>query len=328
MAVRAASVGLGWWGGQLAAASRRSQAVEIVRCFARSPDRRQAFAEEYGGRPAASFEELLEDPEVDALLLATPHSTHTEMIVAAAEAGKHLFVEKPLTLEAAEGRRAAAAAEAAGVVLQVGHHRRRQPGNRRLRQLVEDGDLGVVHLLEATMHVPKYQEPIPGWRADPDESPAGGMTALGVHMVDTFHYLVGATTRVQAYSKRILGRWDVDDATVVGFEFDSGPLGYLGTSLVLPKRCDVAVYGTESVAWSEEEGTRVHRQAKTATTREEEPVEPLDVLADQMREFAACVETGGTPEAGAPQAVAVVEVLEAIVESVRTGRSVDIADVR
>ena len=328
MAVRAASVGLGWWGGQLAAASRRSGAVDIVRCFARSPERRQAFAQEHGGRPAESFEELLEDPEVDALILATPHSTHMEMIVAAADAGKHVFVEKPLTLKAADGRRAAEAAKAAGVVLQVGHHRRRQPGNRRLRQLIDASGLGVVHLLEATMHVPKYQEPIAGWRGDPEESPAGGMTGLGVHMLDTFHYLVGATTRVQAYSKRILGRWDVDDATVVAFEFESGPLGYLGTSLVLPKRCDVTVSGTESIAWSEEEGTRVFRLAKGETTRAEEAVEPLDVLADQMSEFGRCIEDGGAPEVGAPQAIAVVEVLEAIVESIRTGRSVDIADVR
>ena len=328
MAVRAASVGLGWWGGQLAAASRRSGAVDIVRCFARSPERRQAFAEEHGGRPADSFEELLEDPAVDALILATPHSTHMEMIVAAAEAGKHVFVEKPLTLKAADGRRAAEAAKSAGIVLQVGHHRRRQPGNRRLRELIDAGELGVVHLLEATMHVPKYQQPSEGWRGDPAESPAGGMTGLGVHMVDTFHYLAGAITRVHAYSKRILGRWDVDDATVVSFEFESGPLGYLGTSLVLPKRCDVTASGTESIVWSEEEGTRVFRQAKSETTRTEETVAGLDVLADQMSEFGRCVETGASPEVGAEQAIDVVEVLEAIVESSRTGRSVDISDTR
>ena len=146
-------------------------------------------------------------------------------------------------------------------------------------------------------------------------------------MVDTFHYLVGPTARVTAYSNQILGRWAIDDVTVVGFEFEAGPLGYLGTSLVLPKRCDVAVYGTDAAAWSEEEGTRLYRQPKTETTRVEEPLQPSDVLAEQMTEFARCVATGAPPETGAPEAIAAVAVLEAIVESVRTGRSVDVADV-
>lgn len=96
---------------------------------------------------------------------------------------------------------------------------------------------------------------------------------------------------------------------------------------MLPKRCDVAVYGTDAAAWSEEEGPRLYHQPKTETTRVEEPLQPFDVLADQMTEFARCVATGETPETGAPEAIAAVAVLEAIFESVRTGRSVEVADV-
>jgi predicted dehydrogenase len=185
-----------------------------------------------------------------------------------------------------------------------------------------------VHQLEATFNVPKYQEPLTTWRGDAQESPAGGMTGLGVHMVDTMHYLVGPTKRVTAYSKRILGRWDIDDATAVVFEFASGPLGVLTTSLVLPKRCDLSVHGSEAVAWSEEDGTRVFRQRKDQASREEEPVDPLDPLVDQMAEFARCVRTGDAPETGAPEAIAVVEVLQGIIRSLKTGCSVDLAEVR
>lgn len=328
MTVRAGLIGLGWWGSVLADAAERGGALEIVTAFARSQVTREQFAATRGCEAAPSFEAVLEDPAIDAVILATPHSLHREMVEAAAEAGKHVFVEKPLTLEVADAQACRAAAERAGIVLQVGHHRRRQSANRRVKELLDDGSLGVVHQLEATFHVPKFQDPVSSWRADRDETPGGGMTGLGVHMLDSFHYFVGATTRVMAYSKRILGRWEIDDATVVALEFDSGPLGYLGTSLVLPKRCDVSVYGTEGVAWSEEDGTRVFRQAKDEGARMEEPVDASDALADQLIEFAACISDGGSPETGAAEAIAVVEVLQAIVESLRTGRSVDVAEVR
>lgn len=328
MSLRVGIVGLGWWGATLAAAAARSGRVDIVACFARSPEARARFSAEHECRAVASFDAMLRDPDIEAVVIATPHSVHREMIEAAAAQGKHVFVEKPLALTILDARACAAAAEKAGVVLQVGHHRRRQRANRRMKQLVDDGSLGLVHQLEATFHVPKYQTPLATWRADPKESPAGAMTALGVHMIDTFHYLVGPTRRVMAYSKPLLGRWALDDATVVAFEFTSGPLGSLGTSLVLPKRCDVVAYGTEAAVWSEEDGTRLCRQSREQSSRQEEPVELFDELADQMREFAACVRGQRRPETGAAEAIAVVEVLQAIIESVRTGGSVDVSAVR
>ena len=110
--VRLASVGLGWWGNVLAEAEVTGGA-EIAGGFARTSETRDAFTSKQGGKPYASFEELLADAEVDGVLLATPHTAHVDQIVAAAEAGKHVFIEKPLTLEVAGAKRAIAAAEAA-----------------------------------------------------------------------------------------------------------------------------------------------------------------------------------------------------------------------
>ena len=326
--VRVASVGLGWWGAELASAAARSGSLEVVRCYARTPQTRQRFAEQHGCRAADSLEDVLADPEVEALLVATPHSHHRAMIEAAAAAGKHVFVEKPLTLTLEDGRVAVAAAERAGVVLQVGHHRRRQPTLRRLRRMVDDGAFDVIHQVEATYFVTKYQQPPNSWRADPAETPVGGMTGLGVHMVDNFHYLLGPVARVAAYSKRILGRWAVDDATVIALEFASGPLGYLGTSLVLPRRCDLAVYGTALAAWSEEDGRRFFLQSKDEARRREEPVEEFDELADELAEFARCIRDGGTPETGGAEALEVVAVLQAIIAATESGRSVELSEVR
>jgi predicted dehydrogenase len=320
-----AAIGLGWWGGVLVSAAQRTGDIEVASCFARSLESREAFAAEHGCKAAGSLDEILADPDIDGLLIATPHSTHRDLIEAASDAGKHLFVEKPLALTVDEAQACIAAAERGGVVLQVGHHRRRSAANRRLRGFVDEGALGIVHLLEATMHVPKYQNPPASWRSDPSESPAGGMAALGVHMVDTFQYLAGPIARVTAYSTRILKRWELDDVTAAVFELESGPLAYLGTSLVLPRRCDVAIYGTELAAWSVEDGKRLLTQSKDEATRQETPIEPVDEVVEQLREFAACVRGEGSPETGGPEALSVVAVFQALVESTHSGRSIDVA---
>ncbi len=326
--VRLASIGLGWWGGMLVDSVNRSGAAEVVSCFARSEDSRKAFAEKFGCRQAASLDELLGDPEVEGVLIATPHSTHPDMVCDAASAGKHVFVEKPLTLTAAEGKRGYEATQKAGVTLQVGHNRRRQGANRRIREMIDGGDLGMLHQLEANLSLPLGQNPGPGWRNDPKEVPTGGLTGLGVHMIDNLHYLAGPVKRVCSFSKKLLGAGNLDDATTIILEFESGPLGYFSCSLVLPKICMTAAFGTEASAWADEEGSKLYFQKKDQQAREDVPVEAGDALADQMAEFARCVRGGGAPETGGPEGIEVVAVQEAIIESAASGKVVEVSQYR
>ena len=177
--VRLGSVGLGWWGGVLADGAAAGDEAVVVSCFARTPETREKFANDRGLRAAASFEDMLADDEIEGVLLATSHESHADMIEAAASAGKHIFVEKPFTLSVDDGKRAIAAAEKAGVVLQVGHNKRRQPANRRLKQMIESGDLGSVVMVETHQNAPNALK-FAGeyWRASRDESPLGSMTSL------------------------------------------------------------------------------------------------------------------------------------------------------
>ncbi|MEE9257879.1 MAG: Gfo/Idh/MocA family oxidoreductase [bacterium] len=326
--VRLASVGLGWWAGILTEAVERSGACEVVTCFARSEDGRKAFAEKVGCRQSASLDEVLNDSEVEGILVATPHSTHTDIICRAASAGKHVFVEKPLTLTAADGKKAYEAARKAGVTLQVGHNRRKQGGNRRLREMIDKGELGMIHQVEGNLSLAGGQNPRQGWRNDTAECPAGAMTGLGVHMVDNLHYLAGPVKRVCAFSKKLLGNGNLDDVTTILMEFEGGPLGYINTTYVVPKICTNAVFGTQANAWTEEEGTKLYFQKLDQQAREELPCEAGDALAEQMAEFARCIREGATPETGGPEGIEVVAVLEAIVESVNTGQVVEVSRFR
>lgn len=326
--VRLASVGLGWWGEVLADAATRTGEVEIVAAFARSGSSRRAFAERHGCAAAGSFDEVLADPDVDGVLLATPHGMHREQIEAAAAARKHVFVEKPFTLCVADAERAVAAADAAGVVLQVGHHRRREPATRRLHDLVADGAIGHVSLLESNFSGPGGVAPREGWREDPAERPLGGMTGMGVHMVDNLVYLAGRPRTVTALSRRTLGRSNLDDVTIVAIEFDSGALGYVGTSQVIPRICTTAVYGSAGAAWSEEDGARLYVQDAGESSRREVPVEGPHAVTDQLAEFVRCVRTGAVPEVDGRQATEVVAVLEGAGISRDRRATVDLDELR
>ena len=326
--VRLASIGLGWWGGMLAEKALESGEAEIVTGFARTESTRNEFAEKFGCRTAGSLDELLGDDEVEGVLVATPHSTHLDIIEQAAGAGKHVFVEKPLTLSVSEARQAVDAAAKAGVTLQVGHHRRRQPATRQLRRLIDDGALGQISLLEANLSLKSGLNPKEGWRSDPNESPLGGMTGLGVHMADNLIYLGGPAQRVTVLSKQTLARSPLDDVTVIAVELASGALGYLGTSTVVPKVCTTAVYGSEGSAWSEEEGEKLFRQGIDDANRDEVDIDGPDALADQLGAFARSTRSGDRPEVDGEQGLEVVALLEAAIHSHERGQVVEVDELR
>ena len=327
--VRLGIIGLGWFGGVLADSATRSGAADVVTCFARSAGARGEFAERHACRAADSLDALLADDEVDGVVLATPHSTHAELVEQAATAGKHVFVEKPLALTVADARRAITATASADVTLQVGQNRRRQPANRRIKQMIDGGDLGSVLQLENFHSAAGGHKPdLPAWRKDASECPFGGMTALGVHTVDTFHDWVGPAHRVAAFSTKVAGLTDLDDATTVMIEYEGGVLGTIGTNYFTAPVVTTTAYGTEAIAWNEEDGKRFFVQARTDGARNEQEIEELDTITDEMGEFARAIRGETTPETGGAEGLEVASVLEAIGRSVETGSAVDVDDVR
>lgn len=317
--IRLASLGVGGWGRVLADAAVDSGHATIAAAYARSAEARERFAADYSSRAAATVEEVLEDPDIDGVLIATPHRTHADLVVRAAHAGKHVLVEKPLTLTLADAQRCVDAAADARIVLAVGHNRRRQTAIRRIRHMIDDGHLGLVHHVDAHFTAPTaFSWPPDSWRRNAAEMPAGGMTVMGVHMVDTMHYLLGLPNTVYARSKRIAKLTDVDEATALLLEFDSGPLAFLGTSTVLPPAVTIGVRGSEAAVWSEEDGGRLFFQRRDQRARSEIPIEPNDPIAEQVAEFVRCIRDGGEPECNGAAGLEVVRVLEAAVESART----------
>ncbi|HZU88410.1 MAG TPA: Gfo/Idh/MocA family oxidoreductase [Stellaceae bacterium] len=224
--INAAIVGLGRWGRTLVAAAEGSGKLRLTRAVVRDPGRHRDFAAAHRLEVAEELAPVLADPQIDAVVLATPHSLHCRQIIAAAAAGKAVFCEKPLCLEVADAERAIAACEEAGVVLGIGTDKRFFPAFQELLRLAKSGALGELLHLEAHFSN-EVAGSFAGWRHDPAEAPAGGMTGTGVHMLDAMIALAGPVRRVQAQLLAKKPPPDPLDVISVLLEFESGASGTL-----------------------------------------------------------------------------------------------------
>src|SRR6476469_1411875 len=185
--IHAAMVGLGWWGKTLVESVQgTSDEIQFVAGASRTQsDDYRTFAATHGLTLHSSYEQVLADPRVQAVVLATPHSLHSPQVIAAATAGKHVFCEKPFALTKADAAAAVAATQQAGVTLGLGYNRRFHPEMTTLRQQIRSGALGTILHVEATMTFPNALRLTPTHcRAHKEVTPFGGLTRIGVQAVD------------------------------------------------------------------------------------------------------------------------------------------------
>jgi predicted dehydrogenase len=249
--IQAAIVGLGTWGQHLVSAVQgKSDVIRFAAGATRTPAKAAQFCATHGIRLADSYEALLRDKSIEAVVLATPHSTHAEQIIAAAAARKHVFVEKPLGLSRADSERAVGACAEHKVTLAVGYNWRFQPALQEVKRMLEDGRLGKLLHLEGNFCGPSaYRFRREHWRQDREEVPAGGMTGRGVHVVDAMLYLAGRIDSVVAQSARRVQDFGADDTTSMLFRFASGATGYLGTVIATAETWRMQVFGSNG--WAE-----------------------------------------------------------------------------
>lgn len=325
--LRAASIGLGWWSNELAAAIQgKSHKISIVSCYSRSPEKRRKFAEAFGTGMHDSFEALLADRSIDAVLLTTPHSLHAAHVTAAARAGKHVFVEKPFALTAESGRKTAEVCTGAAVELAVGHNRRFSAVARELKRMAESGEFGEILHIETNFSAPSALNWTEGhWRANRTESPAGGLAGLGIHMIDLFTHLGGRATRVLANARRRVLKVEFEDTTSALFDLASGATAYLGTMCVAPLAVVCNVYGTKANTFAHVDANELRLQP-TVGKSTARPLEPIDTLLAELEEFADACAGKVTFRVRPEEAIHTVAVMEAIATSAaEAGRAVEIA---
>jgi predicted dehydrogenase len=319
-----AIVGLGQWGRHLVACIQgRSTKMRFTAAATLDCDNAQEFSTRHGLTLVSSYEQILKDSKLQAVVLATPHSQHPLQIIEAARAGKHVFVEKPLALSRESAEAAFDACRDAGVGLFVGYNWRFQPALRELAAAVSSGDIGDILHIEGNYSGPSgYRRKNGSWRNLRSESPAGGMTGRGLHVIDAMNLLCGPVEIVFAHSDRRVVAVDLEDTTSALLRFVSGATGYVGACQVTAEYWRLHVFGTKG--WAEMRG----ETCLAVCTIDGDPkitnYPPVVPEFAELEAFADAVSTRRFSEGPIYDAINGAAVLEAIDHSGRTGQPVKI----
>ena len=238
------------------------QGIRFARGVTLEPELARDFAAERKLAIGTSYEDVLADPAIQAVVLATPHSRHRVQVEAAAAAGKHVYCEKPFALSRRMPRPRSPPARAQASPVGVGQHFRLMPSMRALRDLVARGELGTIMHAEGNYsHDWLAHQPADHWRTQAEELRAGGMTGMGIHLLDAFSHLVGPMQRVSALSTRRALALPTGDTTAALIAFANGATGTLATTLKTPFIWRVAIYGADAWAESASETRLIVRRA-------------------------------------------------------------------
>jgi predicted dehydrogenase len=322
--IRAAIVGLGRWGRNLVEASAGHDRLNIVRAAEPDINGAQDFCTQHRLELSSDLDAILADNTIDAVLLATPHSLHPAQVVACATARKQVFCEKPLALHRADAARMFAACRNASVTLAVGHNRRFWPSMRALRDIVASGELGTVLHVEGHNSNENSQNVTAGWRLSPEESPGGGLTGAGLHVLDAFVSMLGPVRRVYAQlNSREPGPPPLDTAMVM-LDFANGVTGSLATVRATPLYWRVHVFGAKGSAEVLDETTLVRRTSGGKPEHMSYPA--INVLRAELDAFADMIDKKipfPVPEA---DVLATLSAFEAALQSMASGLPVNCDD--
>jgi predicted dehydrogenase len=327
--VRIASLGIGWWSDVLADALQRTGGkLELAACFTRSEDKRTAFAEKYNCRAATSFEEILADDGIDGIINTTPNHAHLETTAAAARAGKHIFLDKPIANRIDEARDITQVCRDAGVVLAVGYQRRRENHFRWMQERIVNGDFGISVQAEANISRDRVGQFEPGhWRYTADGMPGGVMLQIGLHYVDVLMMLFGPVKLVSGMASQLVLPGDNPDVGSLLMQHENGAISTLSTSYASASEYYVMnVYGKEmSAYYNLFDGLRFLKRGEAR----QEPValDKNDTLVEELAEWAAAINGEGAPEVGGEGATESLAVVKAGVESVKRGQHVEVAEI-
>jgi predicted dehydrogenase len=319
-------IGMGWWSDVLADAIKRSGKLEIAACFSRSKDKREKFAAKYGCKAAASYEEILGDKNVEAIINTTPNAVHLETTLAAASAGKPTFLDKPIANTIADARAITEACRKAKVVLALGYQRRRESHFRWIKEHI--GSFGTLVNAEANISRDRLGKvDLSSWRYTAEGMPGGVMLQIGIHYSDVLEYLLGPVKAVSGQFVRLVLPGDNPDVASLVLEHESGALSTLNASYASASEYYLMnIYGKEATALFDfHGGLRLLRRGSEKP--QNVPLKKNDPIVDELEEFARAVRGEVEPEMDGERSTRSLAVILAGIRSAKEGRRVEVAEV-
>ena len=321
--IDAAIVGIGRWGKNFVESIQgRSERIRFVRGVDTAPAKLHEFAARHSLPLCTDYEEVLADPAIKAVVLTTPHSLHRPMVEAAARAGKQVFCEKPLALNSRDAAAMIDACRQAGVVLGVGHNRRLWPSMQALKKIATSGELGQTLHIEGHFSNQHSDNTAGTWRDSPAESPGGGMTGAGLHILDAFVNIIGPVKRVRGQLVVLKPPPVPRDAASVLVEFANGVSGMMATVRASPFYWRVHVFGDQGSAESVDEHELLVHKPNAKPQRL--TLEPVDALRDELEVFADAIDGRREFPVSADDMLATVRAFEAVVQALDTGETITV----
>lgn len=293
--------------------ARESSLVEVIGVGSRERARAEAYAQERGlERAYGGFDELLADPDVDAVYIALPNALHVEWAVRALEVGKHVLSEKPLTRDPLEAERAFDAAERAGRILMEGFMYRHHPQTKRLVQLVRDGEIGELRLVRSHFSFTLDRPRDVRWERDLG---GGSLLDLGCYCTNLMRTLAGEPERV--YAEQITAPSGVDVRFAATLRFAAGALGHFDCAFDLPRRIGFEAVGSDGSAtmlqpFAEDEVTLEVRRGDELVSSETETANRYGLEVDN---FARAIAGEEPPLLDRRDSVAQARALDALLRS-------------
>jgi predicted dehydrogenase len=291
-----------------------------------------------------SVDDLLSIPEIQVVYIASPNDCHKDQIIAAANAGKHVLVEKPIALSIADAETAISACRRSGVKLMAGYMMRFHALHVRLQAMIQNGELGQV-VFGRTQLTCWYPPILGAWRQDALRGGGGAWMDMGTHCVDLLEMWMGTVSRLFAFSSTLTHDYPVDDTTTVLVEFESGAQGVVEVNFNVPDDAaqnSLEIRGTKGVVVGDHtigqgSGGRMKAnlsdQENYAALQERPKAEgSIPLLADpvnpyrgEIEHFVDCIELDQEPMTGAEPALHNLKVVLAAYESARLGKAIDIS---
>ena len=314
--IKAASVGLGWWSDELAnSIQSKSKKIKIVSCYSRSKKKRINFSKKFKTEYHNSYNALIKDKNIDAVLLTTPHSLHAKHTIQALQNGKHVFVEKPMATKSIGAKKMLITAKKYNKTLAVGHNRRFSSVFNYLKKLNNQKKIGKILHIDANFSASgalNYKKNF--WRASRKESPGGAIAGLGIHMIDLMCFFGGKIKSVQSLVKRYAINVNMDDTTSAIFEFNNKCTGNLTSIFACPYISTFNVYGTKINIFSQIDDNKITIVNKKGKVKNLNLINH-DTLFLELQEFADSCMNKKKYRIKNTEAVHNVEVMEAIVKS-------------
>ena len=312
--------------------------TELIATYSRDQGRAEEFAKKHGAKAAyTSLEALLADSRVDAVFIASPNHLHAPYTQMAAQAGKHVLVEKPMSLTVNEGLDMVKACKANGVKLGVGFQLRYHPGHIEARRLVREGVLGTVALAKSQLGAGTRGElrraPRTGlseWWEDTDMiGGASTMMGTGVHCIDDLHFILGQTVvEVAAITDGQTPEAPLETLAAMCLRFSGGAIGMMCCSSRLPDaKNDVTIYGSDGRIVLKESARPtlagdLEVTSETVNTTVSYEPDALAWFKWQTESFNRAIQRDEEPAASGVDGLKVVQVTVAMIESASTGRTV------